>query len=176
MEKHMRRRKKLILILTLLLSAGGAVCVIGKGCGCASKPDGWRAQAPPMPPADLMAGAWEGTWASDSKPIKGDLSANIEKLSKGVYHASFTSQTNFGLTDESVCVFHVTPKNGLWEFEGSEDLGFFKGGTYTYKGTVNGEDFVCTYDSTFDKGVFRMRRAQPTAASTSPTTTQAAKP
>jgi hypothetical protein len=121
-----------------------------------------------------MAGRWEGTWASDSKPIKGGLSANIEKVSQGVYHASFTSETEFGLTDESVCVFHVAPKEGLWEFEGKEYLGILKGGTYTYKGTVNGEEFVCSYDSTFDKGMFRMRRTALVPAS-SPTTTPAAK-
>lgn len=171
----MRRRKKFILFLVLLVAVGGSACLIGKGCGCTSKPDGWRAQAPPPAPADLMAGRWEGTWASDSKPIKGGLSANIVPQGEGVYHASFTSQTEFGLTDESVCVFHVAPKEGLWEFEGKEYLGILKGGTYTYKGTVNGEEFVCTYDSTFDKGVFRMHRAQPTAAGTSPTTTRAAK-
>ena len=27
---------------------------------------------------------------------------------------------------------------------------------YTYNGTVDGATFTCTYDSTFDKGVFKM--------------------
>jgi len=160
----MRRRKRLISILVLAAVAGSGVLLIGVGRGCTTQPADWREDAPPSPPADLMAGAWEGTWASDSKPLKGRLSANIEKLPDGAYRSSFTSETGFGTTDKSVCVFRVTPQSGLWEFEGKEDLGFFKGGTYVYKGTVDGEDFVCTYDSTFDKGMFRMRRAQtPTA-------------
>ena len=171
----MRRRKKLISILVLLAAAGGGVFLIGKGCGCTSEPADWRRDAPSPPPADLMAGAWEGTWASDSKPLKGRLSASIEKLPDGAYRSSFTSETGFGTTDKSVCVFRVTPQGGLWEFEGKEDLGFFKGGTYVYKGTVDGKDFVCTYDSTFDKGVFRMRRVQPATASGSATTTQGAR-
>lgn len=170
----MRRRRRLISILVLLLAAAGGTFLIGKG-GCTSVPTGWRANAPALPPADLMAGAWEGNWASDSKPLKGKMSANIEKLPEGTYHASFTSETDFGITDKSVCVFRVTPKSGLWAFEGKEDLGFFKGGTYVYKGTVDGKDFICTYDSTFDKGVFRMRRTQPTTASGPVVTTRGTK-
>lgn len=166
----MRRRKRLTVMLVLLAAGCGAFLVV-KGSGCTSEPAGWRAYAPAQPPADLMAGGWEGTWASDSKPLKGKLSASIENLSQGAYRASFTSETGFGTTDKSVCVFRVTPKSGLWAFEGKENLGVFKGGTYTYKGTVDGEDFVCTYDSTFDKGVFRMRRAKPTAASVPVTVT-----
>jgi hypothetical protein len=171
MEEPMQRRTRLTMIVMLLLVTGGGVLLIGKGCGCTSAPPGWRTNVPPPPPADLMAGAWEGAWASDSKPIKGALSAKIEKLSQGAYRASFTSQTEFGLTDESMCVFHVTPKEGLWEFEGKENLGLLKGGTYAYKGTVNGEEFVCTYDSTFDKGLFRMHRVQPATVSSPATTT-----
>ena len=120
-----------------------------------------------------MAGEWEGTWASDSKPLKGKLSASIEKLPEGTYRASFTSETGFGITDRSVCVFRVTSRGGLWEFEGKEDMGLLKGGTYTYKGTVDGHEFACTYDSTFDKGVFRMNRLRPVSATGPATNTTA---
>ena len=136
---------------------GAAVLLTRQGCGT-TKPTDWQADAPPPPPADLLAGQWEGTWASDSKPLKGKLSAGIEKLPNGDYRASFTSEAGFGITDRSVCTFHVTPGPNLWTFAGKENMGILKGGTYTYQGTVDGSDFVCTYDSTFDKGTFRMRR------------------
>ena len=45
-----------------------------------------------------------------------------------------------------------------FEAGGKENLGLMEGGTYEYKGTVDGASFDCTYDSMFDKGTFRMKR------------------
>lgn len=166
----MRRRRKVISVLVVLTAAVGGTLIIGKGCGCVGLPPGWRAEGPASPPADLMAGEWEGSWASDSKLMGGGgMTAYIEKLPDGTYEASFTSETPFG-ADKSMCVFRVMPQGKTWAFEGKENLGLLKGGTYTYKGTVDGKDFVCTYDSTFDKGVFRMHRPQASSSQAATTT------
>jgi hypothetical protein len=105
-----------------------------------------------------MAGTWEGNWASSSKPLHGRLSAAIERLPDSNYRASFLSENPLFGEEKSVCIFHVSSRAAAWEFQGRENLGLLKGGVYDYKGTVDGNDFFCTYDSTFDKGVFRMRR------------------
>ncbi len=154
----MRRIRKRVWVPALVAAvlAAGAVYAYR---GCTAAPEGWRATAPPPPPRDLMAGAWEGSWVSDGKHMGGRLTAVIEKTSDSNYHSSFESETPLKVTAKSVCTFHISGRaGGVWEFSGKEDLGLLQGGTYKYKGTVDGDEFVCTYDSTFDKGVFRMRR------------------
>ena len=68
------------------------------------------------------------------------------------------SEDSFFGEQKSLCIFHVSRQAGAWEFRGKENLGLLKGGVYKYKGTVDGNSFFCTYDSTFDKGAFRMQR------------------
>ena len=152
-----RRRSLSVLVLVVLAVAG--MWVAARMFGCAT-PEGFRTEAIPVQPADLLAGSWEGTWKSSSKPLGGRLSAIIEKKEDGEYHASFTSQTPFG-EDKSICVYHVAERSDtppLWKFNGKRDLGILKGGTYKYDGTVDAENFTCTYDSAFDKGIFQMQR------------------
>lgn len=156
--ENMRRLAKRVSvsILTVVIAVGAIVAY--KGLGCAGAPQGWKSVSSPPQPGDLMEGAWEGAWSSDTKPMRGKLTAVIEKLSDTDYRASFDAQTVLGMSHKSVCVFHIGERAGAWKFQGKEDLGLLQGGTYEYKGTVDGNDFVCTYDSTFDKGVFRMQR------------------
>lgn len=147
----------------LVLVVGGVI--IYKGCGCTGQPQtpvgpgstGPATAASGPAAVDLLAGAWEGDWASESKPLKGRLAATIEKRPDGTYLAHFESESFLG-TDKSDCIFRVTSRNGSYEFEGKEDLGFLKGGVYTYHGTADGKNFDCNYDSSFDKGKFRMQK------------------
>jgi hypothetical protein len=150
------RKRVWVPSVAVIVLAGGAVFAYR---GCTAIPEGWRSAAPAAPPRDLMAGSWDGSWASGSKPMGGKLTAVIEKLPDANYHASFESEAPLKITTKSVCTFHISGRaGGVWEFSGKEDLGLLQGGTYKYKGTVDGNDFVCTYDSTFDKGTFRMKR------------------
>lgn len=155
--RHSRRTA--LAVLSSVTALAGAAILIIKGCGCAGPPDAARSLPTPAPAvqADLMAGNWEGSWASDSKPLKGKLTAVIARLDDGNYRAVFDAEGPLG-TNHSVCVLHISDRGAEWKFEGKENLGLLKGGTYVYKGTVDGRHFVCTYDSTFDKGVFRMER------------------
>lgn len=121
-------------------------------------PQDWRSVAPSPPPRDLLAGTWEGLWSSGSKNWRGKLTAVIERLPDANYRASFDAETFLGARHKSVCIFHVADRAGAWTFRGEEDLGLLQGGKYKYEGTVDGNDLVCTYDSTLDKGVYRMRR------------------
>ena len=148
-----------LAVLSSVTALAGAAIIIIKSFGCAGPPDAARSLPAPAPAAqaDLMAGNWEGSWASDSKPLKGKLTAVIARLEDGSYRAVFDAESPLG-TNHSVCVFHISDRGEEWKFEGKENLGLLKGGTYVYKGTVDGLHFVCTYDSTFDKGVFRMAR------------------
>jgi len=148
-----------LAVLSSVTALAGAAMIIIKSFGCAGPPDAARALRTPATEAqaDLMAGNWEGSWASDSKPLEGKLTAVIARLEDGSYRAEFDAESPLG-TNHSVCVFHISDRGAEWKFEGKENLGLLKGGTYVYKGTVDGRHFVCTYDSTFDKGVFRMER------------------
>ena len=146
------------MLCSVVLLAGAAVVVI-KGFGCAGTPDAERSLPTPARAdgTDLMAGHWEGTWASDSKPLEGTLRAVITRMEDGTYRAVFDAEGPLG-ANHSVCVFRISHRGAEWRFEGRENLGLLKGGTYVYEGTVDGRHFTCTYDSTFDKGVFRMTR------------------
>ncbi|MCL2645820.1 MAG: hypothetical protein FWD61_02315 [Phycisphaerales bacterium] len=157
----MLKKGRSFSVVILIVLAVVAVWLIGKTPGCTATPAGFRSEVSSTEPADLFAGAWEGTWNSKSKPLSGRLTAIIEKTPDGNYHASFVSQNPFGSDDKSVCVFHISdrsPPPTVWQFHGKENLGFLKGGTYTYTGTVDAEKFICTYDSTFDQGTFQMQR------------------
>jgi hypothetical protein len=150
------RKRVWVPSVTVIVLAAGAIYAYR---GCTSVPEGWQTSAPPAPQRDLMAGEWEGSWSSDKHMGSGKLTAVIEKLPDANYHASFESETPLKITAKSVCTFHISSRaGGVWEFSGKENLGLLQGGTYKYKGTVDGNDFDCTYDSTFDKGVFRMKR------------------
>jgi hypothetical protein len=161
--KHSRRAA--LAVLSSVAALAVAATIIIKSCGCAALPDAAislpapaaAASSAPAPQADLMAGHWSGSWASDSKPLKGKLTAVIARLEDGAYRAVFDAESPLG-TNHSVCVFRISARGAEWKFEGKEDLGWLKGGTYVYRGAVDGRHFTCTYDSTFDKGVFRMER------------------
>jgi len=154
----MPKKRRFLSALLLLVVAITAIWLIAKISGCSGTPEGFQTQVTKLEPADLLAGAWEGTWKSSNKPLGGKLAAIIEKKDDGSYHASYTSQTPIG-EDKSICIYQVAEReNTTWTFHGKRDMGFLKGGTYTYSGTVTPDSFTCTYDSTFDKGTFKMQR------------------
>jgi hypothetical protein len=106
--------------------------------------------------ADLLAGKWDGRWASSTKNLGGALSAAITKTDETHYKATFTAESPLGTSTYEV-VFTVKRQDGRWDFKGKKNLGLLSGGTYTYDGHTDGEDFESTYDSTFDRGVFKLR-------------------
>lgn len=108
--------------------------------------------------ADLLEGKWDGRWDSSTKNLGGALSAAITKTDQDHYKATFTAESPLGTQSYEV-IFTVTRHDGRWDFKGKKNLGLLSGGTYTYDGYSDGEDFESAYDSTFDRGVFELRRA-----------------
>lgn len=142
------------------------VLVIATGC-CRSggPPPTTQPMAPASMPAaknaDLLEGDWSGDWKSTSNDMTGALRCRIVKLPGGDYEATFDATFASVLNHHSVIKLKVRERREVWTFGGKEDLGVLAGGVYTYDGQSNGEDFSCTYDSEYDKGIFKMRRGGP---------------
>jgi hypothetical protein len=143
----------LLALVLVLVRVGGLGCA-GRWHNAALVPE-----SAPVP-ADLMAGEWLGTWASSRSDMKGELRCRIEKQDEGVYLAQFDAVVARLLTNRSTTTLRVQRQGQTWEFTGQEDLGFLKGGVYTYQGYSDGREFVCSYDSKYDTGTFRMNRLQ----------------
>jgi len=160
----------------LIVLAGSALVLPQLGCcGCwggsktAVTPATLPAATRPTPRADLLAGQWVGQWSSDSNGMDGALRCQITKLEENTYAARFQATFAKFFTHNSVVTLKVHENGDVWKFAGEKDLGVLNGGVYKYNGQANGEEFVSSYDSSMDKGTFRMKRSVTTA--TSPTTT-----
>lgn len=154
-------------VTAILLLA--AVVVAGKfaGFGCAGRQQPMTAR-PSNSSADLIEGNWLGTWASNQRDMGGELRCRIEKLPSGDYRAQFNAVFAKVFTNESLVTLRVDSKGSSWTFSGEEDLGMLKGGIYKYTGRSDGQEFVCDYDSRYDKGTFRMKRVAPPTTTPSP--------
>lgn len=158
-----------------VLLAVGAVGVLGKlaGFGCAgpavapvAAPSGAASRPAPV---DLMAGQWVGAWTSSRSDMGGALRCTIDPPDpSGAYRAHFDAvfaKVFNHRSDVTLKISNRTPgPPRAWEFAGEEDLGLLSGGVYKYAGHTDGHDFVCTYDSAYDGGTFRLTRATETAS------------
>jgi hypothetical protein len=100
--------------------------------------------------------------------MSGKLSGTIKKSADGTYSAAFTAIFATIFTHKSKVTLTAEPDGARWKFKGEKDLGFFSGGVYTYDGYSDGTEFHSTYDSTFDKGTFEMKRVEEAAPATAP--------
>ena len=123
------------------------------------KADKGKAAAPAPSKADLLAGLWEGTWSSSSNGMCDTLRCTVARADDGKYTAKFEAVFGKVFTHRSTVTLTVEPAGDKWQFRGQEDLGLLSGGVYTYEGNSDGQEFYSTYDSAFDKGTFRMKRA-----------------
>lgn len=158
-------RRAAVTVILLL----AAVVVAGKfaGFGCAGRQQPMT-PAPSISNADLMEGNWHGTWSSNQRDMGGELRCRIGKLPSGDYRAQFNAVFAKVFTNESLVKLRVDSKGSSWTFSGEEDLGMLKGGIYKYTGRSDGQEFVCDYDSRYDKGTFRMKRVAPPTTTPSP--------
>ena len=88
------------------------------------------------------------------------LRCAVTKTAEGKYVANFEAVFAKVLTHKSTITLNVTAAGAKWRFHGEEDLGLLSGGVYTYDGYSDGQEFYSTYDSSVDKGIFRMKRAE----------------
>jgi len=107
-----------VLVFSLVLLA---LC----GTGCSSFEDRWAEQLD-RPPANGLAGLWEGTWLSDVNAHTGGLRAIVEKSSDGRYHAYYRATYTLVFCDvtfEYDLPMDVTEEDGAYRFRGEADLG-----------------------------------------------------
>lgn len=140
----------MIRVLMLLVLAGGL-----SSCGMGFRKEWDRAEGMK---SDGLNGRWAGTWKSDVNGHTGFLRCVVSEGPKPgtrtfLYRAGWMKVLAMTIsTDKAVT---RTPQG--WEFRGSKDLGRF-GGEFRSKGTVKGDEFSATYDSSLDKGTFAMKR------------------
>lgn len=82
-------------------------------------------------------------------------------MTNGLYSARFHAKYRKGIlrfTFGYTVPLTVREKEDAFQFEGESNLGWYAGGIYRYEGTVTGTNFFATYDSKYDRGIFRMTR------------------
>ena len=145
----------------IVLCLAATVLALQAGAAAPTPPHSPPPSPPPAPAApavDLLVGQWEGTWTSSSCSMGGALSCTITKSADGKYVAAFSAIFGGIFTHKSTVTLSAQPGADGWTFKGQEDLGLLAGGVYSYEGRCDGKEFYSTYDSTFDKGVFKMTR------------------
>lgn len=137
-----------VLVLAVALLAGG----------CSSFSREWKSAAANPPAADTIEGRWEGKWLSDVNHHNGALRCVFKRVTSTNYTAHFKA-TYWKIFRASYRVgFSGELKDGVWQFQGAEDLGWLFGGIYHYRGRIVPTNFFCTYECKYDHGTFELSR------------------
>jgi hypothetical protein len=127
-------------------------------CGCSSFNRDWRRASVPAPSENSIEGPWEGTWSSDANHHHGSLRCLIVHDTNSLYQARFratyASMFHFSYT----VPLEVQPHFGGWEFNGEANLSKLAGGNYYYEGRATPTNFLSTYRSAADHGIFELKR------------------
>ncbi len=142
----------LLLILGLSLAA------------CSSFDGRWKSAA-----SSSTATRWEGRWTSHkhqtpSGPAGGRLRAVIEPAPEGKLTAHFHANWQIFSSDYTMTLNPkgASPRRGSGrDFVGTHELPKMFGGTYRYEAQIVGDDFQASYDSSYDTGIFTLRRLPP---------------
>lgn len=129
--------------------------------GCSTFNREWRQAEKNGPPADDMAGRWEGTWLSHQSGHTDRLRCLMTKEEGGAYTAFFHAKYRRILSFSYKVRLAVTSTNGVKQFKGEANLGRLAGGNYAYQGTVQANRFSSAYTAKYDHGVFEMTRPEP---------------
>jgi hypothetical protein len=128
--------------------------------GCSSFNREWEKAAANHKLPNSLEGRWEGKWLSDKNGHTGKLLCLLTRESDTNYHAHFKA-TYWKIFRASYHVqFTGGMRDGVWNFHGDEDLGWFAGGVYHYKGRVTPTNFFSTYRSEYDHGTFELYRPE----------------
>ena len=125
--------------------------------GCTTFNREWKATAT-QPTANSLAGRWEGSWLSDQNGHHGNLRCVLSRASDDIYDAHFHA-TYWKIFSATYSVrFTGEIRDGVWHFNGSEDLGTMAGGVYHYEGRLTPTNFFSAYRCKFDHGTFELSR------------------
>jgi hypothetical protein len=144
--------------LSQLIRVFGAVLCGFVTISCSSFDSHWRAAS--VRGGDPFAGRWDGTWHSTRGTHHGGLQCVFTQVDASQYRADFKAHWQIFAGDYSV-VFETKTHGRELRFQGKQDLGGLGGGVYTYTGTVTPERFQARYDSSYDTGVFELKRPLP---------------
>ena len=126
--------------------------------GCSTYSSQWHQAAKTTPPAGSIAGAWEGYWLSNSNGHTGKLRCIITPQTGDQYDfhywATFWKVFSYSYRAQ----FTVQKTNDLYILHGKKDLGYWAGGAYTHDGQGSATNFVSTYHSKYDAGIFHLQR------------------
>lgn len=88
------------------------------------------------------------------------MRAVLERVSPTEYRARFHAKYRKVLGFKYETRFHGDVRDGVFVFNGEEDLGALAGGLYRYTGKISPTNFFSTYESKYDSGTFTLQRPQ----------------
>jgi hypothetical protein len=148
------------LVLTVIrpLAASSIIAGLLLASGCTTFNREWaETEVQPIAGSGVL-GRWEGSWSSEVNGHDGKLRCVVTPKHDATYrarfHAVYRKVVGFGYT----VPLRVIETNGVFEFRGDANLGWWAGGVYHYQGHVQGNDFFCTYSCKYDHGTFQMKR------------------
>jgi len=115
----------------------------------------------PSGPLAGMLGRWQGEWRSDANGHHGKLRCIITRGDGADLHARYRARYGWFFTFDYDMPMAVEHHGATYHFSASADLGWLAGGEYQYDGTVTGDTFHATYESSGDHGTFEMTRVVP---------------
>jgi len=105
-----------------------------------------------------ISGCWEGEWISAATGHRGRLRCVVNPVAPALWRMSFRAEYSKVFRACYSTDFTVVQETGRWTFSGGADLGRLAGGCYTYAGHASLGELICRYESTRDRGEFRLKR------------------
>lgn len=135
-------------------------------CGSDFRQAWKRDICPAPPPANGVAGKWEGTWLSSANGHHGKLRCVVSgaleegKLYTKGDHEFFYRATWKSILSGSYKAIHNVQKqkDGSYLFKGEHKMPDWAGGLYHYEGTIKGDEFKANYRCSIDNGTYTMKR------------------
>ena len=139
-------------------AVGAALFLAMAAAGCCSTFErDWQAGLC-SPPADRLAGLWEGSWESESNGHHGALRAIITPCGPNQYFARYDARFCWFIPYGYDTHHWAFDEGDVTHFQGDADLGRLAGGVYRCSGWVHHDDYAACYTADRDRGHFRMRR------------------
>ena len=103
---------------------------------------------------------WEGEWRSEVNAHHGALRCLLQQVDEAGFQAFFHARYARWLRVCYRTSLKAQRAGGGWRLEGQADLGALAGGVYVYRGELTAGKLLCSYECSYDRGVFDLRRLQ----------------